>query len=184
MSLILKRLLNVASASYAFISDRQSANPQNTRRQMAADSADIPLRVWVLKGGFIGATLMCMGYIGVLHFAIFETSAPEVGPWLTEHAEFVIYFFLFLCVPALPTALLVGLAHRGLCRLFPREHKSIFAATLVGTWVIVCFFPSLGYSFYIAKKIWIGWGTGESIVFFGFIPSLAAVVATTVVLRR
>ena len=151
---------------------------------MSNDSVDIPLRVWVLKGGFIGATLMCMGYVGVLQFTIFDPSAPEVGRWLTENAEFVIYFFLFLCIPALPTALLVGLAHRGLCRLFPGEHKSIFAATLVGTWVIVCFFPSLGYSFYLAEKIWIGWATGSLIVFFGFIPSLAAVVATTIVLRR
>jgi hypothetical protein len=151
---------------------------------MAADSADIPLRVWVLKGGFIGATLMCMGYVGVLQFASFDPSAPEVVLSLAEDAELVIYLFPFLCIAALPTALLVGLAHRGLCRLFPREHKRIFAATLVGTWVIVCFFPSLGYSFYIAKKIWIGWGTGSSIVFFGFIPSLAAVVATTIVLRR
>jgi uncharacterized membrane protein (DUF4010 family) len=120
----------------------------------------------------------------VVSLFFFDLLDSKVGPWLTEFAEFVIYFFLFLCIPALPTALLVGLAHRGLCRLFPSEHKSIFAATLVGTWVIVCFFPSLGYSFYIAKKIWIGWGTGSSIVFFGFIPSLAAVVATTVVLRR
>ena len=150
---------------------------------MSADSADIPLRVWVLKGGFIGATLMCMGYV-VSSLFFLELLDSKVGPWLTEFAEFVIYFFLFLCIPALPTALLVGLAHRGLCRLFPREHKSIFAATLVGTWVIVCFFPSLGYSFYIAKKIWIGWATGSSIVLFGFIPSLAAVVATTIVLRR
>jgi hypothetical protein len=152
---------------------------------MAADPADIPLRVWVLKGGFIGATLMCMGYVGVVFFIIFfDLLDLKLVLSLTAFSEFVIYFFLFSCIPALPTALLVGLAHRGLCRLFPREHKSIFAATLVGTWVIVCFFPSLGYSFYLAEKIWIGWGTGSSIVLFGFIPSLAAVVATTVVLRR
>jgi hypothetical protein len=148
---------------------------------MAADSADIPLRVWVLKGGFIGATLMCMGYVGVLQFAIFETSAPEVGPWLTEHAEFVIYFFLFLCVPALPTALLVGLAHRGLCRLFPREHKSIFAATLVGTSVI-CFLPVLVHL--IPLKNLPIYDLTSLIVFFGFVPSFAAVLATIVVLRR
>ena len=153
---------------------------------MAADSADIPLRVWVLKGGLIGAALVCMGYVGVVSFIYFFSDLfdPKLVLSLTDFAELAIYFFLFSCIPALPTALLVGLAHRGLCRLFPREHKSIFAATLVGTWVIVCFFPSLGYSFYIAKKIWIGWATGSSIVLFGFIPSLAAVVATTIVLRR
>ena len=147
---------------------------------MAADSADIPLRVWVLKGGFIGATLMCMGYV-VSSIFFLELLDSKVGPWLTEFAEFVIYFFLFLCIPALPTALLVGLAHRGLCRLFPREHKSIFAATLVGTSVI-CFLPVVVHLIPL-KNLPIYDLTGV-IVFFGVVPSLAAVVATTVVLRR
>jgi hypothetical protein len=151
---------------------------------MAADSADIqpdiPLRVWVLKGGLIGAALMWIGYVVVSLF-FFDLLDSKVGPWLTEFAEFVIYFFLFLCIPALPTALLVGLAHRGLCRLFPREHKRIFAATLVGTSVF-CFVPVLVYL--IPLKNLPIYDLSGLLVFFGFIPSLAAVVATTIVLRR
>jgi hypothetical protein len=149
---------------------------------MAADSADIPLRVWVLKGGFIGATLMCMGYVGVVSVIFFfDLLHPKLVLSLTEFAELVIYFFLFSCIPALPTALLVGLAHRGLCRLFPREHKSIFAATLVGTSVI-CFLPVLVHL--IPLKNLPIYDLTSLIVFFGFVPSFAAVLATIVVLRR
>ena len=110
---------------------------------MAADSADIPLRVWALKGGLIGAALACMGYVGVVSLIFFfDQLDPQLVLSLTDFADLAIYFFLFSCIPALPTALLVGLAHRGLCRLFPRDHKSIFEATLVGTSVI-CFLPVL-----------------------------------------
>ena len=150
---------------------------------MAADSADIPLRVWVLKGGLIGAALACMGYVGVVFFIYIFSDLfdPKLVLSLTDFAELAIYFFLFSCIPALPTALLVGLAHRGLCRLFPREHKSIFAATLVGTSVI-CFLPVLVHLIPL-KNLPIYDLTGL-IVFFGVVPSLAAVVATTVVLWR
>ena len=149
---------------------------------MAADSADIPLRVWVLKGGLIGAALVCMGYVGVVSFIFFsDLFDPKLVLSLTDFAELAIYFFLFSCIPAVPTALLVGLAHRGLCRLFPREHKSIFAATLVGTSVI-CFLPLLVHL--IPLKNLPIYDLSSLIVFLGLVPSLAAVVATTVVLRR
>ena len=106
---------------------------------------------------------------------------PKLVLSLTDFAELAIYFFLFSCIPALPTALLVGLAHRGLCRRFPREHKSIFAATLVGTSVI-CFLPVLVHL--IPLKTLPIYDLSSLIVFLGLVPSLAAVVATTVVLRR
>ena len=148
---------------------------------MAADSAGIPLRVWVLKGGLIGAALMSTGYVGVVSFIFFlDLLDPKLVLSLTEFSELVIYFFLFLCIPALPTALLVGLAHRGLCRLFPREHKSIFAATLVGTSVI-CFLPVLVYLIPFKLRIY---DLSGLIVFLGLVPSFAAVLATIIVLRR
>ena len=151
---------------------------------MSADSADIPLRVWVLKGGLIGAALMFLGFFG---YSFSDSPDPYFDEGKVSLTEFILgagYLFSLCCIPALPTALLVGLAHRGLCRLFPREHKSIFAATLVGTWTIICFSPFLGYSIYFAEPILWGREAAALIALFGLVPSLAAVVATTVVLRR
>ena len=148
---------------------------------MAADSADIPLRVWVLKGGLIGAALMFLGFFG---YSFSDSPDPYFDEGKVSLTEFILgagYLCSLCCIPALPTALLVGLAHRGLCRLFPREHKSIFAATLVGTSVI-CFLPLLVHL--IPLKNLPIYDLSSLIVFFGVVPSLAAVVATTIVLRR
>jgi hypothetical protein len=147
---------------------------------MSNDSVDIPLRVWVLKGGVIGAALMFIVIGGAFIFAA-NTLSVEGGFSPTECAKALVLIFSFCYLFAIPTALLVGLAHRGLCRIFSREHKSIFAATLVGTSVI-CFLPVLVHLIPL-KNLPIYDLTGL-IVFFGFVPSLAAVVATTVVLRR
>lgn len=146
---------------------------------MTSDSRDIPLRVWGMKGGVIGAALMSVMYAG-LYFDIASFAGfPQTPSRLIRD---LIKIFFACCIPAIPTALLVGMAHRRLCRRFASDSRRILTMALLSVSTF-CFLPSIGLAILSLPAIRLD-QVLNILLWFGFIPSLAAVVATTVVLRR
>ena len=144
---------------------------------MTSDSRDIPLRVWAMKGGVIGAAIMSVMYAGlyldIANFAGLHQTPSRLIRDLTK-------IFFACCIPAIPTALLVGMAHRRLCHRFASDSRRILALTLLSA-TLVCSMPCLGLLIASQPEITIG-QTLTIIQWFGIAPLFAALAAAAVVL--